>query len=350
MLTDPLRRELQTLIQRFIGAGPSWDAIHELVGAEAVDGLPGGMTPAAAARWIIGVGLAQADPDRMVSIVEKVNLAGESPELAAWAQRLRAEPTGWAGAGVEDLWVPVSWPFTDRDDLRSVLGQLARAEGPPVVTIEAPPGHGKRTICAYIELVARRAGALQPVVRTLQPDPEPGLLDAVVADLRLALRLPIARPTTHAEPEREAAVLARELAREAAFASTSAWFAANLPGAAGLEPGVLRFVDELAGLLAAGPESARHLRMTLLADDVASLGLTSPPPPEARYVLPEVDEASVLAWLTAAVPGKRESLYAVAASTVFASVEQRRPTPSQRLGWLARHCIEAHKQLLGEAG
>ena len=175
-----------------------------------------------------------------------------------------------------------------------------------------------------------------------------GLLDALVADLRLALELPLAGPTTHEEPERQAEVLALALAREARLAPKRVWFIAYLIKPAELEPGVLRFVDELLGAVQLDELTAKHLRVAVLTDDTRASGLTRLPPPEARFVLPEVDAQSVNEWLAAAVPGKEEGLYAAAAQAVLEQLDARQAAPSRRLEWLARHCAEAHRTLVKE--
>jgi hypothetical protein len=349
VLSDGQKRELQILIQQFIGAGPSYDMITELVGHEAVDHLPGQLNVSSAARWIIDIATDQPSATLFVSIVTKVNSGGESPDLHAMTTQLLTDPTTWTSTSMmHDLWVPPTWPFVDRTDLRTLVREAARGEGPPALTIEAPAGHGKRTMSDYIDLVTRRTGTFKPVARTLEPGPDPGLLDALVADLRLALALPLAGPTTHEEPERQAEVLALALAREARFASQRVWFVAYLVKPSDLEPGVLRFVDEMLGAVQEDELTARHLRVAVLTDDTRASALTRLPPPEARFVLPEVDALSVTEWLAAAVPGKPPGLYAELTNTVLEQLEARGAAPSRRLEWLARHCLEAHR-LLQEA-
>ena len=350
MLADGQRRELQILVQRFIGVGPSYDAIADLVGHEAVDHLPGHLSVSSAARWIIDHATDQPTASLFVSIVAKVNAGGESPDLHAIATRLVHDPDAWTStAMMHDLWVPPAWPFLDRTDLRTLVREAAQGQGPPAMTIEAPAGHGKQTMSDYIDLVTRRTGTLKAVARTLEPGPDPGLLDAVVADLRLALELPLAGPTTHEEPERQAEVLALSVAREARFARRRVWFVAYLVRPVELEPGVLRFVDELLGAVQHDELTAKHLRVAVLTEDTRASGLTRLPPPEARFVLPDVDAQSVNEWLAAAVPGKAPGLYAEAARMVLQQLDARGAAPSRRLEWLARHCAEAHRTLLQEA-
>jgi hypothetical protein len=64
------------------------------------------------------------------------------------------------------LWVPAAWPFADRELLRAVVCAIARGDGPAAIAIDAPAGHGKRTMCSYIEGCARRHGVL-PIVEPL---------------------------------------------------------------------------------------------------------------------------------------------------------------------------------------
>jgi hypothetical protein len=347
ILTDVHRRELEIRIQRFIGAGPSWDNIVDLVGLAAVDRLPAQVPTVAAARWIIDVAMGSSSAAVLLDVVAKVTLGGDSPELQTLADELNQDPAAWAGTGTEDLWVPVRRPFVDRQALRAHIAAAATGEeGSAVTVIEAPVGYGKRTVATYIEAVCQRAGILRPIVRELVPDPSPGLLDSVVAGLRSALQLPLVRPSTHVEPERAAVVLARDLALAASIATRRVWFIIHLPTAQGLEPGVLSFVDELMGQVQRRVSTARHLRVTLMTTNTAALGLVNLPPTEARFLLPEVAGDSIQSWFSAAVPGKPAELYEVATETVLASLAARDAAPSRRLDWLATECLETHRQLL----
>jgi len=102
----------------------------------------------------------------------------------------------------------------------------------------------------------------------------------------------------------------------------------------------------LLGQVLATPEENRRLRIVLLSDELARLGLTNLPPLEDRHVLPEVGGEAISQWLVAAVPGKSPHSYTAATATVLQSVQERAPVPSRRLEWLARSCIVAHQNLV----
>lgn len=349
MLSEGQTRELQVLVRKFIGVGLSYDALAELVGHENAGMLRSPENLAAAARWVVELTVRQPTPDLFISVVFKVAAGQQSPDIIGIATTLTADRGKWIPANtLSDLWVPQDAPFLDRTDLRSVVGNAVNGHGPSVIMIEAPPGHGKRTMAAYISLVTLRAGTVKPLVRTLEPSPDAGLLDALVADLRRALQLPSAGPTTHEEPERQAEVLAHLLSQEARKSSARVWFVAHLVRPAELEPGVVRFVDELLGAVQADAFTAAHLRIAVLSENVMASGLTRLPPPSARKVLPEVDAEAVTQWLVETVPGKPADLYAAATTEVLKKLHDRRPAPSRRLEWLGRNCAEAH-ELLKEA-
>ena len=75
--------------------------------------------------------------------------------MAANAERLVTDPSSRNTADARGLWVPEARPFLDRTDLRRVLSQYAQGVG-------------------------------LPVIRTLKPTPEPGLLNAAVAVVGIA--------------------------------------------------------------------------------------------------------------------------------------------------------------------
>ena len=139
-------------------------------------------------------------------------------------------------------------------------------------------------------------------------------------------------------------VLARRLAL-GPLAPAAVWLVANVVEVSGLEAGVLRFLDELLGQVQQTPAESRQLSVVLLSDEVARLGLADLPEVSARFVLPEVNGTAVGQWLEAAVPGKTPQLYTTA-TALLRKLEDRRPPPSMRLQWLARHCIAAHQKLV----
>jgi len=346
VLSDAQRAQVEDLIFDFIGVTPPPPLLRELVGPQLAREAPTGVNGARLASWMLGNALRQPQPTLFIKIVTKVDIAGELVAVQDLVQRLQQDASLWKIQVLDELWIPPDWPFVDRQSLRQMLAVMATGAGPAAVTIEAPAGHGKRTMCAYIEHLARRDGAFQPVLAELRRSPDPGVLDSLVADLRLALGLDLETDTTHHDPERQAVVLARRLAMDAQLAPTPVWLLANVLEVTGLEDGVLRFLDELLGQVQQTPAGARRLRVVLLSDEISRLQLENLPELGARHVLPEVSEAEVSEWLEAAVPGKPPQLYSTATSLVLQTLELKRPPSSQRLEWLARSCIVAHRRLV----
>jgi hypothetical protein len=348
MLSEGQTRELQTLVLKFLGTTLNYEALANLLGHQHAGMLRPPENLAAAARWVVEQTLCQPTPDLFISVVSKVTMAAgqSSPDIIKIATTLEGDKGKWIPANtLADLWVPHDAPFLNRTDLRSAVARAVSGQGSHVITIEAPPGHGKRTMSAYISLVTLRAGTVRPLARTLEPGPDAGLLDALVADLRRALQLPSAGPTTHEEPEREAEVLAHLLSQEARKSLARVWFVVHLIRPAELEPGVVRFVDELLGAVQADAFTAAHLRIAVLSEKLMASGLTRLPPPSDRFILPEVDAQAVMQWLVEAVPGKPKDLYSAATEEVLRKLDERRPAPSRRLEWLGRHCADAYELL-----
>jgi hypothetical protein len=343
----PQRAQLHALIYDYIGMNPSPSTIRELIGPEAFRTAPSGVGGDKLAGWLLSYCLGLPQPDLFIKVVTLVDAAGELVEVHQLVHRLRLDASLWKTQVLDELWVPSAWPFVDREALRQTLTALAGGGGPGAIAIEAPAGHGKRTVCSYIEQLARRTGSFHPVVTELRRDTDPGMLDSMVADLRLALRLPLVHDTTHSDAESRAVVLANRLAQEAALAQPAVWLVANVLEVTGLEAGLLRFLDVLLGQVLQTPQENRRLRVVLLSDELARLGLTSLPRLEDRHVLPEVGEEAISQWLAAAVPGKSAHSYTAATATVLQFVQQLAPAPSRRLEWLARSCIVAHQNLVG---
>lgn len=350
-LTREGRIQLEVLIQNHLGLNPSLLTVRDLVGAEAVDGLPPGSNTPAVARWMVVVALTRPGPDTLTRIVDMVDLAGELIELRALLDRVRADATLWSNDGIDELWVPQQWPFIDRQDLRRVIKDAALGNGHPALVIEAPTGQGKRTICAYLEIVVRRSQQFTTVARNLEPDPESGMLESLDADLRIELGVPQAGGMPHEEPEREGANRAAALAEAAMFANRKVWFVANLIEPARLEPSVLKFVDELLGRVQGSETVAAKLRVAVLTADANLLGFDHLPGLESRHVLPDLTQETITEWLAAAVPNKPEELYTIATTQVLADLEARRSRnelpPSRQLEWLSRQCRVAHQKLQG---
>jgi len=347
MLSDKQREQVANLILNYMGMPPSPVTIQALMGLKPVRTAPPTTNAYRLALWLLDYTLSAPHPDLFIRVIAAVDAQQELVEVHELVERLRQDASLWRTHVLDELWVPPRWPFTDRQELRQVLLTMADGDGPPAITIEAPQGYGKRTMCAYIERLAGRHEGFRPVVTHLRQEPNPGVLDALVADLRIGLGLNFNDDTTHIEPERRAVVSARSLVLEATRAPSAAWLVANVIDAIGLEEGVLRFIDELLDQIQETPAELRRLRVVLLSDQVTGLGLEHLPDPAARYVLPEVDEAAITQWLMDAVPGKRAQLYSYATSIVLGRIEERRPLPAERLGWLARHCIAAHQLLVG---
>jgi hypothetical protein len=345
MLTDENRRQLSALIATHVGFIPAEAAIEQLVGAELTRLAPPKNGPVLAG-WLLDQALGRSDPAIFIRMVRTADAAGRVVEIHALIAQLEADPSLWRPGAVA-LWIPKSWPFLDREELRDVLSTMAIGTGPVAITIEAPDGFGKATMSAYIEDLARPDESLVVVPIELRKDAVGGVLNALVARLRIELGIDPADDTTHEEPERRAMVLARELAREAPLGSSTVWLVANVIDPPGLEPGVLRFIDVLLGEIQETDAALIRLRVILLASEVGILGLEQLPPVEHRFVLPEVAEPEVAAWLRAAVPGKPSGLYETAAKVVLADVLEQQPPPARWLEYLALQCRRTHRKLAG---
>ncbi|ADJ48157.1 hypothetical protein AMES_6332 [Amycolatopsis mediterranei S699] len=347
MLTEEQRRQIVPLIVDHLGVNLSGSAAIDLFGVDAVRLVPAGLNDYRRASALLDHTLAAVDWVAFARVVETVDRAGVLVEVHHLVEALRRSRIQWNAVGAGDLWVPVAWPFADRRALRQIVYEIALGAGPAAMTIEAPAGHGKRTMCSYIELCAQRHRKLVTVVEHLSCFDDPGVLDSVVTQLRMWVPArPGARGTTHHEPERRAAELARDLARDAALGGTPVWFIANVLEAE-LDDGVLRFVDELLGQVQADPLVAKGLRITVLADDIAALGLTNLPGLDDRHTLPDITEPEIAAWLRDAAPGRDRRLYDLAARMVLTDVDARTHTPRMRLRLLAQQCVIAHRQLAG---
>jgi hypothetical protein len=256
MLTESQRKQVAYLILLHLGMTPSPATVQALIGLEPARTAPAGANAYQIAVWLLDYTLNLPQPDLFIQVVTAVDAQGELLEVQELLLRLRQDASIWQTHALDELWIPQQWPFADRSELRRVLFAMSQDAGPTAITIEAPQGHGKRTMCAYIERLASKQGSFRPVVVHLRREPSPGVLNALVADLRIGLELELREPglgdgTTHVEAERRALVsaltLAQELAGDALFAPSAAWLIANVIDGAGVEPGVLRFLDELLG-------------------------------------------------------------------------------------------------------
>jgi len=340
-LSDDLRRQLEQSVARHIGEPPATDTLSKLIGHAAVNGAPGGMNAFRYGAWIVKYALRQPTRDLFVRVVRDTD-TGDLVELQALIAELEADSSKWT-APVEGLWIPTRWPFIDRTSLRDALDEMVGAEGPPALAIEGPLGNGKRTMGAYIRHLAERANAFEPVIRELRDEPQPGTLFDIVTELWLVLGEEADLETTHAEPERQATTLARETAVAAQAAPLPVWFVAIVMEHAGLEEGVLKFVDELLRLVQTSTDIAAKLRVLVLCDQLSLLELEHPP--LMRHALPEITEVEVGQWLQAVAPGKEAALYEVTATTLVDRLKSQDVAQSKLLRRLAQSCAIAARKL-----
>lgn len=346
-LSDDLRRQLVQSVFNFINDPPPTGLVATLIGHEALAGAPPGMNGFRYAEWIVHYSLRQSTKDVFVTVVRQADAGRALTELRALVTELEADDSKWS-APVEALWIPTGWPFVDRQTLRETLVAMTGGGGPPALSIEGPFGNGKRTIGAYIRHLADQTDAFDPVIRELQPEPVPGALFDTVTELSMRLGQEPDLSTTHAEPERQATTLARQVALAAPSAPIPIWFVANVVNHVGLEEGVLAFVDELLRLVQSTPSIAKKLRVLVLCDQLSLLELENAPPLDARHTLPQITDVEIRQWLEAAVPGKEPALYELAAETVVRSLATAPPAGASRtLRWLSLKCRVAHGQLAG---
>jgi hypothetical protein len=345
-LPDDWRRQLVQAAYRFVGEPPAPDAIAQLIGHEAMAVAPAGRNGYRYAEWIVRYSLRQSTKDVFVRLVQRTS-SGDLVALEALVAELESDSSGWS-APTEGLWIPTRWPFVDRTSLRDTLSAMAGGGGPPALSVEGPIGNGKRTMAAYIRHLADQTDAFEAVIRELRPEPAPGALDDVVAELWMAL--PPGEnanlETTHAEPERHARTLALQVALDAQEAPSPVWFVANVMDHAGLEEGTLTFIDELLRLVQSTPPIAEKLRVVVLCDQLTLLELENAPPLAARHTLPQITDAEIRQWLEAAAPGRDPALYRLVAETVIRSIEGANVSPARKLRRLSMSCARAHRKLV----
>ena len=343
-LARDLRDPLVQKVYDFVGDPAVAGVVVTLIGHEAVGQAPAGMNGFRYAEWIVPYSLRQPTKDVFVRVVRQSDAGGALGALHALLAELEADDSRWS-APVEGLWIPTGWPFIDRASLRDTLSTMAAGGGPPAVSIEGPFGEGKRTMAAYIRHLADDTDAFSPVIRELRQEPVPGVLFAIATDFWMKLGEIGDLDTTHAEPERQATTLARQIAFAAPTSAVPIWFVANVIDQTGLEEGLLIFLDELLRLVQGTPEIAQKLRVLVLCDRLQLLELQNPPPSEARYTLPPITEVEVRQWLEAAAPGKAPTLYQLAAETVIQSLDRVALEPATKLRRLAFGCKLAHSKL-----
>jgi len=346
LLDETRRRELVVQVFAFLGSPISIPVAQTLVGWEAVTSAPRVPNDFKYAEWLVDHVLARASFDAFVAVVQAVDGGGALVELHGLIARIRAGEVAWEAAdNPGELWAPQTRPFIDRASLRQTLGDMTAGGGPAVISIQGSLGQGKRTVCRYIERLAETKQSFRPVIAELFAEPGQGALMSVVAELRLQLDLDPDLKTTHEEPERQAELLARDLAQEALDAPIPVWFVANVMDPDRLDEGTLPFIDSLLGLVSSIPEVAAKLRVILLTTAVSLLPLRNPPALHDRYDLPDIARVDVANWLAAAAPGKNAQLYAISADSVFRRLEGSGLPPEKRLTSLAQYCIHAHRKL-----
>ena len=348
-LTDELRRQLEDAIYDHLGAIPTTQGLRGLVGPEEVRRLPAGLNPYQHAQWVLRVALAQPTPATFIDVVRKADLPGALGALQTLATKLEAEPGIWSAPVVAGLWMPKPWPFIDRTSVVTVLKAMADGGGPAAVAIEGSSGHGKKTMVEFIRCLADEKLSFQPSVVELRKEPEPGVLASVVTQLSMAFGELPDLDTTHVEPERQATILARDIAQLALGAATPTWFVARFADSSGLEEGLLVFFDELLGLVQQTPAVGDKLRVVLVCDQVGLLELKNAPPLEARHTLSQVSDAEIRAWLEAAAPGKPPQVYELFTQTVMTRLETAAPPPQRRLELVSSTCAVTHRKLLAVA-
>ncbi|WP_436497346.1 hypothetical protein [Actinokineospora sp. HUAS TT18] len=348
LLTSGQRERLAGMIIDFLG-GSRWGPAVVLFGpAIARSASKQQLSDYAYAEWLLREALRQPTVDVFAHALMLLDPPGELREVHLHVQRVVAGEVAWEGGETDPLWMPpeaVDSPFADRDGLRTALGAMADGAGFPAITIEAPMGHGKRTMCHYIEHCANRYGKFDPVVVHLQRLDTDYVVPHLVNKLWIRLGLP-GEPTTPvaATADRRAIDMAVELTRKALLSPTPVWFVANVVRS-DLDDGVWTFLDELLRVVRTDPLVASKLKVTVLAD-FSAVELPNKPEVDARFTLPEIGVPEIAAWLAAAVPDKDERLYTVAASIVMEKVAKTAPPPAMRLATIAERCVVARRELL----
>jgi hypothetical protein len=350
-LSDQLERQLTDAVLDFIGFDPSPQLVRGLIGSEALTRMPRSLRGGyGCARWVVRYSLSCATPERFVQVVQGCDPGGALVELHALVGDLQRDPSAWSARAAARLWVPAGWPFIDRAGVREALAVMAEGRGPSALAIEGPFGHGKRTMAEYIRYLARETQSFDPAVVEIRREPEPGVLLSIVTQLSTALGQPAELDTTHVEPERQGTIFAREIAQLASASPTTTWLVANIVDHSGLEEGVVRFVDELLGLVQRVPAVGDKLRVLVMCDQLTLLELENPPPLESRHTLAQVTDADIRAWFEAAAPGKPRELYELTTQTVIRKLQSANPALPRRLRLVSHHCAVAQRQLAAVTG
>jgi hypothetical protein len=343
-LADELKRPFVQVVLDTIGDPAQPQVVRSLVGHQAMSSTRPGMNGFQYAEWIVAHSLRQPNRYTFVRVVTRTDPAGSLPELHELVEDLVAGRVEWEALQLA-LWVPVGWPFLDREALRQTLQDMAEGSGPPALAIEGGTGEGKRTMASYIGHLADSTDSFLPIFRELRSEPGNRVLFAMAMDLYMAFPSQLDLSTTHQEPERQARAYAREIAVAVPNAPTPVWFVASVIGQPTVGDGLLPFVDELLRLVKATPEIARNLRMLVLCDQLGRLPLEHAPPASARHALPQITDVEIRQWFEAVAPGKSPTLYQLTVERVLQSLEQQSVTPADRLRMLAVQCKRAHATL-----
>ncbi|WP_330277818.1 hypothetical protein OG205_20390 [Lentzea sp. NBC_00516] len=339
LLTEDQRNLFATLIVDHLNGQFYGTAAMDLFGAQVLRTVPSRSGPFRDAHSFIVHMESELTSALFVKVLREVDKSGLLAELQALADRLERGELRWgAQPGAEILWMPLDQPFADRSALRTVVQSMAIGVGPPAIAIEAPAGHGKRTMCAYVEDLARQHSVV-PVVNHLRRTGDACVVEYLVTRLRMSI--PLSAPVFTLDPRRQARLLARD-----ADGGRPTWFVVNLQGSE-QDEGVLAFVDELLNEVQQDPLYSGGLRMIVLADDLLASGLNNLPDAAHRHTLPEITCAELEQWFALALPGRSATDYAKAAAMVLEQVDAWKPSPHMRLSYVAQHCAAVHRHLTG---
>lgn len=342
LLDAAVRQDLIYAIARVIGPDSPFDLIVALMGSrEAAARMTSGMSVVRRAGWILDFSLSCETPSVFINLVRTVDPAQELIAAHDLADRLSRDPSLWtACAHDEILWAPQNRPFIDRDHIRSKLAEMLNGNGPSSMLIQAASGHGKRTVAEYIDHLAAGTGAFTAVhLNALQHRPGQAL-DELQSNLVLGcgLDLDLGFEVMGAEPERLAHNVATRLGDRMLGRATPVWLVANLWSPETLQDDVMAFLDEILRRVNDSADLASSLRVVVLTTEASGLPLTNLPSPEARFLLPDIDEGPVAAWLARAAPGLDDEYYDASTRMIFDRLNQKPHSPETRLLWLSTFC------------
>ncbi|HVK20152.1 MAG TPA: hypothetical protein VM677_02210 [Actinokineospora sp.] len=345
LLTEEQRLQLAVMVVDFLG-GNRGSAAVALFGHDLVRVVPTQPNDFGFADWMLVQTLSRPSMEPFAHVLVTVDPGAALAEIHQLLQRVRRGEVEWDAREEDPAWMPPlsEKPFADRDRLRTAVREMAEGGGFPAITIEAPVGHGRTTMCHYIEHCAPKYGPFLPLVVSLQRKDTNEVVPFLARKVWRALGLP-GEPTVPVggTPDRRAQDFAVELARSAALSPRPVWLVADVVRS-NLDEGVWTFLDELMGQVRADPLRAAKLKITIVAD-FSAVELPHKPEVDARFVLPDIGEAEIADWLAAVVPGKQEGLYQLSARMVMDKVTQLLPPAAMRLETIADHCLVARDQL-----